>query len=74
MATCVAVAPEVYKLDDEFKAEVSGEGHKEKNDDWVYEVEADDKKFKQIISGAKVCPYNAIEVYNEKGKKIHPRQ
>ncbi len=73
-ATCVAVAPDIYKLDDEFKADIKNSRHiyhTVKNDDWTYEVEADDKKLKEIIAGAKACPYKAIEIYNEKGKRIH---
>ena len=71
-ATCVAVAPDTYQLDDEFKADIKKSHHIVKDEDWVYEVEADDRKLKQIIGGAKACPYNAIEVYDGKGKRIHP--
>lgn len=70
-ATCVAVAPETYKLDDEFKADIKDNRHVVKDEGWIYKVEADDRKLKQIIGGAKACPYNAIEVYDEKGNKIH---
>jgi len=72
VATCVAIAPEIYKLDDEFKADVIDTYHKADDEVWSYQLEVDDKKLEQAINGAKACPYKAIEVYNEKGKKIYP--
>ncbi len=73
-ATCVAMAPDIYKLDDEFKAVLTSDEHSQEGDDWTYELDADEKRLKQIITGAEACPYNAIEVYNDKGKKIYPKQ
>lgn len=56
-ATCLAVAPEVYELDEENKAVVkpfSG---------------VDDER---IIQSAKACPVNAIYLYDETGRQIYP--
>ena len=57
-ASCVAIAPTAFSLDDEAKAIVLptvGE-----NDDSL------------ILEAAKACPVAAIMVYDETGKQIYP--
>jgi len=69
----VAVAPNTYKLDDEFKAVVTSSDAKKQGNDYSYSLDVDASKLEDIISGAKACPYKAIEVTDEKtGKKLFP--
>jgi len=56
-ASCIAVTPEVFELDNENKAVV-------KNKD-----AADDET---IILAAQSCPTKAIVVYDEEGNQIYP--
>lgn len=57
-APCTVIAPEAFELDSEGKAVLK--------DGWK-NVEG-----KTILEAAQSCPVNAIEVYDEAGKKIHP--
>ena len=56
-ASCLAVAPDVYILDDEMKAVV------------VNQKGADDSI---ILESAKSCPTLAIYIYDDDGKQIFP--
>ncbi len=56
-SSCVAVAPDVYELDDEMKAVVKNE--KGANDE-------------TIIESAKACPTLAIFIYDDAGKQVFP--
>lgn len=56
-ASCVAVAPKTFKLDNENKAVVLPGPH---DDD------------ETILLSAQSCPTAAIEVYDDQGKKIWP--
>lgn len=56
-ATCIAVAPDVYELDEEMKAVV-----KDPN-------AADDDT---ILESARACPTLAIYLYDDDGKQVFP--
>lgn len=56
-SSCVAVAPEVFELDDEMKAVVR-------------DPQAADKE--TIIDSVQACPTLAIYVYDDDGKLIFP--
>ena len=56
-ATCVAIAPETFELDDEGKAIVK-------------KVDGEDEQI--ILDAAKSCPTQAIEVYDDDGKQLVP--
>ena len=58
-ASCVAACPDNYSLDKENKAVV-----KNKN--------ISDNELAKNVMAAKSCPTAAIEIYNDKGKKISP--
>lgn len=58
-ASCVAVAPKTFKLDDQNKAVVI---------QTTGDPDADD----EILLAAQSCPTAAIEVYDSTGKKIWP--
>ena len=59
VATCVAVDPDTYELDDEGKAIIKDPRG------------TDDAK---ILEGAKSCPVNAVIVYDTEGKKLWPEE
>jgi len=56
-ASCVAIAPDSFELDNEAKAVVKN-------------LEGIDPE--TILNAAKSCPTNAIFVYDEDGKQIYP--
>ena len=56
-ASCVAIAPNVFALDEENKA-------------YVLDKEGADNE--TIIMAAKSCPTKAIILYDEEGKQIYP--
>ena len=58
-ATCVSAAPDNYSLDKENKAVIKKTG-------------ISDKELKRNIAATKSCPTSAIEIYDQKGKKIAP--
>lgn len=58
-ASCVAVAPKTFKLDDQNKAV-------------VIQTIGDKDTDEAILLAAQSCPTAAIEVYDESGKKIWP--
>jgi len=55
--TCVAIAPDTFKLDDEGKVE-------------LINPDGDDEQ--TIIDAAKSCPTQAIEIYDDEGKQLVP--
>ncbi len=56
-ATCVAIAPDTFELDDEGIAILKN-------------LDGDDEQ--TIIDAAKSCPTQAIEVYDDEGKQLVP--
>ncbi|QQG46463.1 MAG: ferredoxin [Candidatus Niyogibacteria bacterium] len=56
-ASCVAIAPGVFALDQENKA---------------YIVDKNAADFETILNAAKSCPTKAIILYDEEGKQIFP--
>ena len=58
-ASCVAVAPKTFKLDDQNKAV-------------VIQATGDLDTDEAILLAAQSCPTAAIEVYDQNGKKIWP--
>lgn len=58
-ASCVAVAPKTFKLDDQNKAV-------------VLKATGDPDTDEAILLAAQSCPTAAIEVYDRDGKKIWP--
>lgn len=58
-ATCIAVSPKVYMLDDEAKA--------------VILDTADEDTIENIIESARACPVAAIIIEDEKGNRVFPK-
>ncbi len=74
-ASCVAVSPGHFGLNNDNKAVVLDNGETVKPVSRIYEriVEADDAKKEEIILAAKSCPVSAISVWNaETGEKLYP--
>jgi len=55
--TCVAIAPDVFELDEEGKVRI-------KNPKGADE--------QTILDAARSCPVEAIEIYDDSGKRIFP--
>ena len=71
-ATCIAISPKVYELDDEYKAIVKNNKPSASGDRYSYIINAGDKTLKQTINGARSCPFQAIEIYDaQTDKKIY---
>jgi len=58
-ASCVGIAPGTYKLDDNSIA---------------YVVSEDGDTAENILLGAQSCPTNAIEIYEQDGTKVWPKE
>jgi len=58
-ATCIAVSPKAYVLDDEAKA--------------VILDTVDEDTIENIIESAKACPVAAIIIEDEKGNRVFPK-
>ena len=71
-ASCVALEPKVFGLDQEAKAVVLDPVDPDKQyNEFVYEV--DDEQAESILTAAKSCPTNAIIVEDgDSGKQIYP--
>lgn len=69
-ASCIALLPEVFELDDEGKAVIKSLKNA-KTSDWTLaqDLSADSK---MIIEAARSCPTNAIIVEDDDGKQIYP--
>lgn len=57
VASCVAVSPQTYKLDDENKAVV---------------IDANVASDEELIMAAQSCPTKAIVIIDKSGKQIYP--
>lgn len=57
-ASCVAISPKVFQLDNEAK---------------VYIVDAQADSDENILAAAQSCPVNAIIIEDENGKQIWPK-
>ncbi len=57
-ASCVAISPRVFQLDNEAKA---------------YIVDANGDTDENILAAAQSCPVNAIIIEDENGKQIWPK-
>ncbi len=57
-ATCVAIAPKAFNLDNEAKA--------------ILLPTAEEESDQTILEAAKSCPVAAIILYDETGKQVYP--
>ncbi|HLC87377.1 MAG TPA: ferredoxin [Candidatus Nanoarchaeia archaeon] len=63
-AACVALAPKVWKLNEDGKVDVIVKGAKVNKNNTVHEFEIDEKDFKKNLEAAESCPVNAIHIKN----------
>ncbi len=69
-ASCTALLPEVFELDDEGKAVIKSlKGAK--TSDWT-ELTDLPSDAKMVIEAARSCPTNAIIVEDDEGKQVYP--
>lgn len=72
-APCVSVAPEVFELDEEYKAVVKIKGRKKGvNRAAREELEAVAMNNETLLAAAQSCPVKAIFLYDEEGEQIYP--
>ena len=72
-ASCIAIYPEVFELDDENKAVIllkSGKKTSEKTDVDMLNVEKLDDD--TLLLAAQSCPTAAIFLYDQEGKQVYP--
>lgn len=58
-ASCIAVAPKTFQLDNEAKA--------------IFLDTAEEELPEAILDSARACPVAAIIIHDEKGKQIYPK-
>lgn len=71
-ASCVTIAPDVFVLNVENKAEVLDHGQAPDGPAYERTIEATEQELEQIIEGAKSCPTLAIAVFDEQGTQLYP--
>ncbi len=71
-ASCVTIAPETFRLNEENKAWVTD--HSQEPDGHAYErwLEVTDDEMENILLGAQSCPTLAIYIFNEAGTQLFP--
>ncbi len=69
-ASCIALLPEVFELDEEGKAVIKNKDGS-KTSDWTdyTKLSADAQK---ILEAARSCPTNAVIIEDDSGKQIYP--
>jgi len=72
-ATCVALEPKIFQLDEEAKAVLLDPKDRKKTYfEYVYEIE-DKSQEESLLMAAKSCPVNAVIVIDqESGKQVYP--
>lgn len=74
IASCVTTSPEIYALDNDAKAVVANAKGQNENPNRVeYILDTDANTVQKAVLGAETCPYLAIEVFDENGRKLFPR-
>ncbi|MFH1111614.1 MAG: ferredoxin [Patescibacteria group bacterium] len=69
-ASCIALLPEVFELDEEGKAVIKNKDGA-KTSDWTdySKLSVDAQK---ILEAARSCPTNAVIIEGDNGKQIYP--
>ena len=77
-ATCIAVSPKTYVLDQEAKAVILNLLARRARSEWEIKDYLKRKKYDEdtienIIESAKACPVAAIIIEDEKGNRVFPK-
>lgn len=69
-ASCTALLPEVFELDEEGKATIKNlKGTK--TSDWT-DLKDLPKELQLVLEAARSCPTNAIIIEDDEGKQVYP--
>ena len=71
-ASCVTVAPDYYRLNEENKVYVLDHGKEEGEPVYERTVEVTDDEKENIILSAQSCPTLAVFILDEDGKQLFP--
>ncbi|MCR4312547.1 MAG: ferredoxin [Candidatus Uhrbacteria bacterium] len=71
-ASCVTIAPDVFQLNTENKADVLDHGEAPGGPSYERSVEATEEEKDNIILAAQSCPTLAITIFNEAGEQLYP--
>lgn len=71
-ASCVTVAPESFRMNEENKAYVLDKGEEPGGSTYERTVEVTDDELENIILSAQSCPTLAVFILDEEGKQIFP--
>lgn len=72
-ASCVAVYPEIYELDEEAKAVVlKKDGDKTSDYTSIDLLKCENIDDDQLLLSAQSCPTGAIFLYDEQGTQVYP--
>lgn len=71
-ASCVTIAPESFRLNDENKAYVMDHGAEPKGPTYERTVEVTQEEYENILLGAQACPTLAVFLFDEKGRQLFP--
>ena len=73
-APCVAVAPQVFDLDEEGKAIVLPEAIKKEAENGKVYIKEDIADDDTLLMAAQSCPVQAIKVYDNEGNQLFPKK
>lgn len=71
-ASCVTVAPDTFRLNDENKADVLDHGADPNGPVYERIIEVTEEEKENMILAAQSCPTLAVYVYDEEGNQIYP--
>jgi len=71
-ASCVTVAPETFRLNDENKAYVLDHGQEPGGPTYERTIEVSEEEKENILLSAQSCPTLAVSIFDEAGEQIYP--
>lgn len=71
-ASCVTIAPEMFQMNVENKAEVLDHGQAPDGPSYEREMEVTEDELQNVIMGARSCPTLAISIFDAEGTQLYP--